>query len=147
MLQKILRNKIYILFSVLCVAALIVVRLVESTLFYDPFLSYYKSEYLQQPFPEFNAMKLFFHLLFRYGLNTVISLVLIYLIFRDKKMVQFAAVLYVLLGIVLLIAFYGVVYFFSTDNAMVLFYIRRFLIQPIFVLLFIPAFYYNSKMK
>jgi exosortase F-associated protein len=28
---------------------------------------------------------------------------------------------------------------------MILFYIRRFLIQPIFLLLFLPAFYYQKQ--
>ena len=36
---------------------------------------------------------------------------------------------------------------FGETNKMNLFYIRRFIIQPIFLILFIPAFYYQKKIK
>ncbi|WP_374707786.1 exosortase F system-associated protein [Flavobacterium sp. J372] len=45
---------------------------------------------------------------------------------------------------VLMIAFIIVV---NTEkpNLLALFYIRRFLIQPLFLILFIPAFYYQRR--
>ncbi|WP_256387090.1 exosortase F system-associated protein [Flavobacterium sp. 140616W15] len=43
--------------------------------------------------------------------------------------------------------FSGVVYFYANHNNLMLFYVRRFLIQPIFILLFIPGFYYQKLSK
>jgi exosortase F-associated protein len=52
-----------------------------------------------------------------------------------------------ILGSVLMISFIFILTFFGEENKMTLFYIRRFLIQPIFILLFIPAFYYQFEIK
>jgi exosortase F-associated protein len=90
---------------------------------------------------------LFFSLGLRFYLNSVISILLLYVIFKDRQIVKFSLLLYMLLGSVLMISFMFILVFFGEENKMVLFYIRRFLIQPIFILLFIPAFYYQKQIK
>jgi exosortase F-associated protein len=40
--------------------------------------------------------------------------------------------------------FFFIVYFFNSDQNLILFYVRRFLIQPLFVILFVPAFYFQK---
>jgi exosortase F-associated protein len=55
--------------------------------------------------------------------------------------------LYMIFGSILMISFFFVLNFFGEQSKMILFYIRRFIIQPIFLLLFIPAFYYQKKVK
>lgn len=149
MLQNILKNKSKIGWSLFLLLLLVLIRTFEETLFYDPFLEYYKDEYSQMAFPKFNVFKLFFSLGMRFYLNTVISLMLLYVIFKDKQIIKFTALLYVILGSILMISFLFILTFFAEESKMTLFYIRRFLIQPIFILLFIPAFYYqkytNSK--
>ena len=57
--------------------ALILVRAFELQLFYDPFIEYFKYDYLYDPIPVFSGSKLLVSLIFRYGLNTVISLFII----------------------------------------------------------------------
>ena len=79
--------------------------------------------------------------------NSMISLALIYMLFKDSKIVKFSMLLYIVFGSVLMISFFFVLKFFGPETKMVLFYIRRFIIQPIFVMLFIPAFYYQKRMK
>jgi exosortase F-associated protein len=149
MLQNILKNKSKIGWSLFLLLLLVLIRTFEETLFYDPFLEYYKDEYSQMAFPKFNIFKLFFSLGMRFYLNTLISLMLLYVIFKDKQIIKFTALLYVILGSILMISFLFILTFFAEESKMTLFYIRRFLIQPIFILLFIPAFYYqkytNSK--
>jgi exosortase F-associated protein len=54
---------------------------------------------------------------------------------------------YLLFFIILISLFFIVLFFFGETNKMTLFYIRRFLIQPIFLLLFLPAFYYQKKIN
>jgi exosortase F-associated protein len=144
MLQNILKNKSKIGWSLFLLLLLVLIRTFEETLFYDPFLEYYKDEYSQMAFPKLNIFKLFFSLGMRFYLNTVISLMLLYVIFKDKQILKFTALLYMILGSILMISFLFILTFFGEESKMALFYIRRFLIQPIFILLFIPAFYYQK---
>lgn len=145
MLQKVIRNKGKIIWSLFLILLLILIRAFEDTLFYDPFLNYFKDEYAHLQFPQINIFKLFFSIGMRFYLNSVISLLLLYVIFKDSQIVKFSALLYMILGSVLMISFIFTLNFFGEESKMTLFYIRRFLIQPIFILLFIPAFYYQKQ--
>lgn len=147
MLNKVLQNKSRIFFILVLTALLILVRAFESKLFYDPFLIYFNGDYLKLPLPEFDAGFMFFGLLFRFSLNTILSLAILYLLFKDREMISFAAVLYVLLFVILIVAFFSILYFFKSDENLMLFYVRRFLIQPLFVIVFIPAFYFQKLKK
>lgn len=147
MFQKLFQNKKKLFQISFLVILLILIRFFENTLFYDPFLDYYKGEYANLSFPEINVVKLFFSLGFRFYLNSVISLFLLYVIFSDTKIIKFSILLYMILGSVLMISFFFTLKFFGEESKMTLFYIRRFLIQPIFILLFIPAFYYQNRIR
>ena len=147
MLQQLLQNKKKVAQISFLILLLILIRAFENTLFYDPFLNYFKSEYANLPFPEISVVKLFLSLGFRFYLNSVISLFLLYVIFNDGKMVKFSILLYMILGSILMISFSFVLNFFGEESKMTLFYIRRFIIQPIFILLFIPAFYYQKQIR
>ncbi|MCA0348763.1 MAG: exosortase F system-associated protein [Bacteroidetes bacterium] len=147
MLAFLKKYKSKVIYSTLLIFALVLIRMFENQLFYDPFLNYFSSEYANLPFPKFNIFKLFFSLGFRFYLNMVISLGLLYVLFDDRKIVKFSIFLFMLLGYILLISFFFVLTFFAEESKMTLFYIRRFLIQPIFILLFIPGFYYQKIAK
>lgn len=147
MLQLLLKNKSKVFWSLFLIGLLICIRLFEDNLFYDPFLAYFKSEYAHAKLPQFNVFKLFFSLGMRFYFNSVISLFLLYVIFKDTKIVKFSMLLYMILGSILMISFIFVLTFFGEENKMTLFYLRRFLIQPIFIMLFIPAFYYQKLAK
>ncbi|KIC00453.1 MULTISPECIES: exosortase F system-associated protein [unclassified Flavobacterium] len=147
MLNNILQNKSRIFLLIVFVFLLAGIRAYENQLFYDPFLVYFERDYKELPLPEFNSIQLFLGLLFRYFLNTIISLGIIYVIFRETELVKFASVLYVLFFLILIIAFYCIIYFYGNHNNLILFYVRRFLIQPILILLFIPGFYYQKINK
>ncbi|RKS15196.1 exosortase F system-associated protein [Flavobacterium sp. 120] len=147
MLQKILNNKLRFVQFLLLVVLLVLVRAFENQLFYDPFLDFFKKDFAKLRLPSFDSTQLFLGLLFRYTLNTVISLGIIYVIFKDVAMVKFAFVLYYFFFMILIVAFFYIVYFANENSNWVLFYVRRFLIQPIFVLLFVPGFYYQKQNK
>ncbi|MCD0472976.1 exosortase F system-associated protein [Flavobacterium sp. EDS] len=147
MLNNILENKLRIFLLIVFVLLLVGVRAFESQLFYDPFLVYFERDYEVLPLPEFDSLRLFFGLLFRYTLNTILSLGIIYVLFEEIEMMKFASILYVVFFLVLIIIFSGVIYFYANHNNLMLFYVRRFLIQPIFMLLFIPGFYYQKLSK
>jgi exosortase F-associated protein len=147
MLKNLLKNKTNLFFGLVLLMLLILIRAFEDTLFYDPFLNYFKDNYLNLPLPKLNTIKLFFSLGFRFYLNSMISLGLLYLIFHDSKILKFSILLYSFFGIILMVSFFFVLIKFGEDHKMTLFYIRRFIIQPIFLILFIPAFYYQKKIK
>ncbi|HNP32964.1 MAG TPA: exosortase F system-associated protein [Flavobacterium sp.] len=146
MLRNLLSDKKKIGWALFLILLLILIRAFEETLFYDPFLKYFESEYAHLDFPKINIIKLFFSLGIRFYLNSVISLLLLYVLFKDKQIVKFTAFLYMVLGSILMISFIFTLTFFPHEK-ITLFYIRRFLIQPIFILLFIPAFYYQKQVK
>lgn len=147
MLEKLLNNKIKAILLIALVLLLALVRAFENALFYDPFSDYFKNDYLNLPFPEFEGVVLFFGMTFRYFLNALISLAIIYVLFKDVKLTQFASVLYVIFFIILVSIFFLLITLSDQHHNFLLFYVRRFLIQPLFLLLFVPAFYYQKLQK
>jgi exosortase F-associated protein len=117
----------------------------ENQLFYDPFLDFFKSEFQLMPLPTFDGFQLFLSLFLRYLLNAIVSLAIIYVAFKEVELVKFSALLYGIFFVILTIVFFAIIHFYGNTNNLLLFNIRRFLIQPIFVLLFVPAFYYQKK--
>ena len=144
MLRNLLEHKWRVLGVLAMVALLVMVRALEETLFYDPLLDYYKADFTALPWPEMDLAKLGLGLTFRYTINALLSVGIIFLIFKNQSLVRFTALLYVLFFVILLTAFFVSIAFFP-DDKMQLFYIRRFLIQPIFLLLFVPAFYFQQR--
>jgi len=147
MLQRVLNNKKKIMLLILLVGLLVLVRVFESQLFYDPFLEYYKTDYSVAPLPDYKPFLLFLGLSFRYGLNMVFSLGIIYILFKEVELVRFVSFLYVFLFLVLIVVFFLALSFYGESNKLMLFYVRRFLIQPILILIFIPGFYYQKLKK
>lgn len=144
-MQKLFKYKKEIVFSIVLVFLLALIRTFED-FFYDPFLNYFKSDYSNLPFPEYDSIKLFLSLLLRFALNTIVSLAIIQVLFKDFSLTKFASVLYLIFFILLIITFFCILNFSSEANNLLLFYVRRFLIQPLFVLLFVPAFYYQNQL-
>ena len=147
MLNNLRGNKFKIFIALVVVIGFALIRAFEKQLFYDPFLNYFKSDFHNLPYPQVEISKLFFGLFSRYLLNSILSLILIYALFQDRDILKFSLFIYILFLIVLLGMFYIILEYFP-DAGWLLFYVRRFIIQPILVLLFIPGFYYqlqNSK--
>ena len=145
MLQKTLNNKLRFVLFLFLVMLLVLVRAFENQLFYDPFLDFFKKDFTTLKLPNFDLTQLFFGLLFRYSLNTAFSLGIIYIFFKDLTMLRFSLILYLFFFMILIVAFFCITYLDSGHYNWLLFYIRRFLIQPIFVLLFVPGFYYQKQ--
>ena len=145
MLKKLFNHKIRIALALLLIVLLVLIRAYEDSLFYDPFLDYFKAQYYNLPLPKIENIQLILGFFFRYFLNTALSLALIYIMFKDIDAVKFASVLYLIFFVILLAAFFFILLNDGETHKMALFYIRRFLIQPIFLLLFLPAFYYQKQ--
>ncbi|SHM66384.1 exosortase F system-associated membrane protein [Flavobacterium chilense] len=144
MLNRILEHKFKILVAILIVLCFAIIRTFENKLFYDPFLVYFELDFKNLPLPQTDGLKLFCSLLLRFILNSVLSLILIYTLFRDRDMLKFSVFLYGVFAVILFAVFFIILESFSEWNWL-LFYVRRFIIQPLFVILFIPAFYYQQQ--
>jgi len=121
---------------------LILIRAFENELFYDPYLSFFKNDYLHIDSPRREIFKLTAFTILRYVLNSGISLGIIFLFFKDKSIVRFSALIYGIALLVLIIPFLYFVIHPKQEDYYIFFNIRRFLIQPLLLLLLIPAFYF-----
>ena len=128
---------LFILFELL-----ILIRVFESELFYDPYLLFFQNDYLYMDFPRREIFKLTMFTSLRYILNSVISLGIIYLFFKDKSIVKFSSFVYLIAYIILVLIFLYFVINPRQQDYYLFFNFRRFLIQPILLLLLLPAFYY-----
>ncbi|PIE49786.1 MAG: exosortase F system-associated protein [Flavobacteriales bacterium] len=125
---------------------LIMVRSLGDRMFYDPFIDYFRNDYLYVDIPGFKFLKLFYHLMLRYLANTLISLAIIYFAFQKKSLVIFSMKFYAIAFVILSIIYYFLLRNGMENGYLFTFYVRRFLIHPVFILVLLPAFYYQEKL-
>lgn len=130
---------------VLLFGLLIVVRGFEHQLFYDPYLRYFENDYLYIDSPRREVLKLVLFTTLRFLINTGISLAILYLFYKDLSIVKFSAILYAICFVILIMLYLYFVLNPKQEDYYVFFNIRRFLIQPVILLLLLPAFYYHRK--
>ena len=130
----------------ICCMLLLLIRAFEESLFYDPLLDYFKMDYKALPLPEMDTISLWMGTAFRYFLNALVSLAILWLVFWDKGIIKLSILLYALLFVIFFVAFCIIISISEgPDNMLLLFYVRRFLIQPVFLLLLLPAFYFQRR--
>lgn len=122
---------------------LVLIRAFETILFYDPYLVFFENDYLYIDNPRREVAKLIFYTSLRYLLNTVTSLGILYLTFRDKSIIKFSVLIYTLAYVFLMVAFLYFVLNPKQEDYYLFFNFRRFLIHPILILVLLPAFYYH----
>lgn len=125
--------------------ALIFVRSIAPKIVYDPFMEFFKNDYLLAAFPSVKMDKLFAYLFFRNLTNTLISLGIIYLFFQKRQLIIFSIKFYAITFVVLSIAYLLLLRTEFSSGYLLAFYIRRMLIHPIFLLILLPAFYYQQR--
>lgn len=130
---------IFVLFGLL-----ILIRVFENELFYDPYLVFFKNDYLYIDSPRREVAKLVAFTTLRYVLNTLVSLGILFLVFKDISVMKFSAFIYSIAFIILLAIFLYFVVNPRQEDYYMFFNVRRFLIQPIILLLLLPAFYYQK---
>ena len=142
-----MRKEVRFLLLLVLLSMFVLIRAFEETLFYDPLIVYFQNNYLYGEIPEIHIWKLVVDILFRYGLNSLITLGIIYVAFKKKSYVKFTGFFLMVAFIVLLVVFVYLLRGGFEEGYLFPFYIRRFLIHPLFILLLIPAFYYQQISK
>lgn len=132
---------------ILGVLGLVSVRILEDRIFYDPFLNYFHEANKNIPFPSFEWGKLILGYIFRFVLNLLFSCIVIHFWFKNRQWtIQGAILITIIFAITFPIYLYSIYdrfeigYLFS-------FYMRRFVIQPLILLLIIPMFYYRKQIS
>ena len=133
----------YILLFILF-GLLILIRFFENELFYDPYLSFFHNDYLYIDSPRREVLKVMAFTTLRFILNTIISLSILYVFFKDKSIIKFSIVIYVIAYLILILLYLYFVVNPKQEDYYLFFNIRRFLIQPIILILLLPAFYYHK---
>jgi exosortase F-associated protein len=131
---------------VIGIFGLVSVRMLEDRLFYDPFLNYFHEANKNVSFPAFEWGKLILGHFFRFILNLVFSCLIIQCLFKSKEWTIQGAIL---IGIIFVITFPIYLYCIYTQfeiGYLFSFYMRRFVIQPLVLLLVVPLFYYRRQM-
>lgn len=129
--------------AVLLIFGLIAVRMFETKLFYDPLLDFFKNS-SRNTLPQMDLMKLYTHVFFRYMINLFLTVLIVKMLFWKQSYVKFTIIIGII-GFVILLPAYA--YMLSNNfnlGEMIFFYIRRFLIQPMFMIILIPCYYYQE---
>ncbi len=138
-------RSVRIIITIVLFGLLFLVRAFETDLFYDPLIVYFQNDYLYKSIPEINSWKLAVDMLFRYTLNSVITIGIIYMIFQKKRYVKFAGFLLMMSFMIMIVIFSLLLRTDFESGYLFPFYIRRFIVHPIFLLILLPAFYYHKR--
>ena len=137
-----MKNWVKYILLLFLVFLLVLIRAYESELFYDPLIEYFKNNYLYSKMPEVDTWHLMIDTLFRYALNSLVSLAIIYVAFQNTRHVKFAGFFLMVAFLILMFVFVYLLRGKFEEGYLFPFYIRRFLIHPMFLLLLFPAFYF-----
>lgn len=134
-------RKLLIGFSFIC---LILIRKYED-IFYDPLLVFFKHISSKKTFPDIDISRHLISVSLRYFLNSALSVSIIYLLFLRRDYMFFSLIFYIFIFFILL-----PIYAYFTDTHFNKgftegFYIRRFLLHPVFLFILIPALIYQKK--
>ncbi len=126
---------------------LVLIRFFEDILFYDPYLNFFQNDYLYIDSPRREVAKLVAFTTLRYSLNAVISLAILFIVFKDRSIIKFSIIVFTIAYVVLILGYLYFVVNPKQEDYYLFFNLRRFLIQPIILILLLPAFYYHKLTK
>ncbi|WP_080777628.1 exosortase F system-associated membrane protein [Chryseobacterium phocaeense] len=128
------------------ICGLIGVRILEDQIFYDPFLEYFHEANKNIAFPAFEWGKLIGSHLFRFILNLIFSCLIIQCLFKNRQWTIQSAFLIAIIFIITFPIYLYCIYDRFEIGYLFSFYMRRFVIQPLALLLIVPMFYYRKQL-
>lgn len=129
----------------LCLIGLIAIRFFESQWFPEALQNFYRSTYQFSVPPNLSINHISLITSLRYFVNSALSISLICVIFPSLKTLKFVTFFYMIAFVILITIFTSLINNFAPDFYMAVFYVRRFLIQPVFLIILVPALYYQKK--
>ncbi|MDT0553265.1 exosortase F system-associated membrane protein [Urechidicola vernalis] len=130
-------------YSVIAILFLLLffIRGFEDVLFYDPFLLYFENDYLLAEFPSVDMWKLFLSILFRFSLNSIVSVLILKFVFSETVQLKFLIWLYIVFFIVCVSVFLIQVQSEFDNGYLFPFYVRRLLIHPMLLIVLLPVYF------
>ncbi len=130
---------------ILLIGFLVLIRGYENKLFYDPLIQFFKTDHTTESLPAFNTFNLLGNISLRFLANSLVSLAILWLVFKDRGIIKLSILIFLFFYIVMMVAFCFLLYYSEATDYVPLFYVRRFLIQPVLILLLLPAFYFHKR--
>lgn len=127
------------------VSLLVLVRAYEYDYFYDPFMKFYAERF--QNIEIHYPAKLYFNVFLRFLINCLISLAILWIVFKRKGILKFSLLVFAGFFIVLFPLFIYLMNIIEPNDYLAAFYVRRFLVHPLLILILLPAFYYQRLRK
>jgi len=126
---------------------LVLIRLFEKELFDDQLLEFFQYSYLDEGLPEVSFWEVYKAISLRFLFNAVLSILILLLLFPQKNLLKFLLIFYCLGFVLLSLLFYYQWHHYVPGEYLFLFYVRRLLIQPIFLFILIPALVFHQLEK
>ncbi len=136
----------YILIGIL-VVFLVIVRFYEEKFFNDRLLNFFTYAYLTDPLPETGFMEIYKIIALRYFVNSLISILILLLLFKQKNLLKFLLLFYFTAFVILSLFLYYEWTHYTPGKYLFLFYVRRLLIHPVFLFILIPALLFHQLEK
>jgi exosortase F-associated protein len=138
-----MRNKRLVV-GLIGLVGLIAVYVLQNQIFYDPFKGY---PMIAGKLPEdYQPWTYSIQKVIRYLLNDGFALAIIYALFQERKYMQFAVYVF-LFGLIVLLPLYLVLFnFYSEQTYTYLNHLHRLVLNPVLMMLLIPAFFYQKRL-
>jgi exosortase F-associated protein len=122
---------------------LVGLRYVADRFLYDPFAQFFQPD-LPLPMPEYDVWRLFWSINLRFLGNASLSLLLIYSLFKRSDWLKIALILLLLQHVLCLAAYLYFAHHHFQIGLHPSYYVRRFLLQPLMLLVLLAIFYYQQ---
>ena len=131
----------------IAVLLLVAVRFYEKFFFDDGLIIFFQHDYLNNDFPDISFIKTILIDGVRYWLNAILSITILYLYFKQAGLLKFLIFVYATTFIAGVLLMYVALQNYQTGHYLLLFYTRRFIIQPLLLFLLFPALWYQKSLN
>ena len=125
---------------------MVLVYVFQIELFYDP-LNHFQFNPKDPQVPQIDTWKLVFSKAFRYLLNDVLGLMVIWGLFQNRTYLQFAVYVFLFGFFILLPIYLVLVTNFYVEARPFLNHLHRVVLNPVLMMLLIPAFYCQQSLR
>jgi len=124
---------------------LVLVYIFQMQIFYDPHQNFSVND-VHAKVPELDVMHYILSKILRYSLNDGFALLIIWGLFANKKYMRFAVIIF-LIGLLILLPLYlALSISFYPNSFTFLNHLHRIVLNPVLMMLLIPAFYYQQSL-
>jgi len=139
------KNYIKYIIATILIIFLVLIRLFEQKWFNDGLIVFFHHDYLTEKLPSVSLKNIILTDSIRYWLNAFISVMILNIFFSQKDLNKFLGFIYAGTYLVLLVLFIYFLKHYEAGKYLGLFYVRRFLIQPLLLFILLPALLYQQK--